>query len=111
MSGVNLQVNVDPQHIEKHVTEAIIQSSFGTLMKDAIEKAIKSLGSQYSYDNQLQKWVEQKMRSIVDEYVTTHYSAQIETQIKEWLSEQKMQEVTDKVIKELVNRLTVKERY
>lgn len=104
--ALDVKVDISAKDIEAQVVQAIAASAFGTQLKVAVEQAIKGLGSSYSYDNQLKKWVEDKMRDIVYEYVTTNYSAQVEEQIRAWLSTEKMKDATDKVLNALVQKLS-----
>lgn len=109
--ALDVRVDISAEDIEAQVVQAIAATALGSKLKQAIEKALESLGSQYSYDNQLRKWVEEKMRDIVYQHVKDNYSTQIEEKIKTWLTSAKLTEVTNSVISVVVSELTTKNRY
>lgn len=103
---MNVELKIDPKDIEFQVTNAIVTSSFGSQLKEAVESALKNLGSSYSYENQLKKWVESKMRDIVMAHVETNHAKEIEEKIKTWLTTEKLSTITSQVMSEIVRKLT-----
>ncbi len=108
---MEIEVKIDAASIEKQVTEAIIATSFGTQLKAAIDDGLKRLGNSYSYDNQLKKWVEEKMREIVFDHVKKQYTAQIEDSVRAWLTSEKLETITNQVISTVVSQLTTRSSY
>ena len=97
---MQVELKVDPAAIEKQVTEAIIASAFGKRLTEAIDEAIKRLGSSYSYNNQLSQWVETEMRAIVARTIEANYRAGIEAKLRETLTQELLSEVCSKVVTE-----------
>jgi uncharacterized membrane-anchored protein YjiN (DUF445 family) len=109
--GLDVKVDISAADIEAQVVQAIAASAFGNKLKEAVEDALKSLGNRYTYDSELKKWVEQKMRAIVFEYVEKNCTAQIEESIKAWITSEKLTEITNQVIGTVVSKLTTESRY
>jgi len=108
---MQVELKVDPAAIEKQVTEAIIASAFGKRLTEAIDKAIVSLGSQYSYDNQLAKWVEQEMRALVIKTIEANYRAAIEAKLREKLTAELLDEACNKVVAEGLRKVKIGSEY
>jgi len=109
--SVDVKVDISSDDIQKHVVAAILQSKLGPTITDAIQSAIKKLSTQYSWDNDLQRYIEGLLREIIREKVQTEYKETIEKSIRSWLATAKFEELTQKVIDGVVNGLTTKERY
>lgn len=108
---MQIELKVDPASIEKQVTEAIVASSFGKQLTDAIEAAIKSLGSTYSWDNQLKKWVEAEMRKIVENTIESQYRAGIEAMLREKLTPQLLDDACAAVVCEGLRHVKIGKDY
>jgi fructose-1,6-bisphosphatase len=102
---MQVEINVSAADIEKHVTQAIVDSALGTQLKAAIEAAIKNLGNSYSYDSALKKWVEEKVREIIREALEKDYRPDIEKVVRTWYEDNKLKLATDDVIRQIVTRV------
>lgn len=108
---MQVELKVDPAAIEKQVTEAIIASAFGKRLTEAIDEAIKRLGSSYSYNNELSRWVEQEMRQIVVQTIESQYKAGIEAMLREKLTPQLLDDACAAVVREGLRNVKIGKDY
>lgn len=104
---MQIELKIDPASIEKQVTEAIVASAFGKQLKEAIDSALKNMGSSYSWDNQLKKFVEGQMVQIVRETIETEYKDAIVTQLRAKLTPELLSGLTDQVVNEAIRQVRV----
>lgn len=108
---MNIELKVDPADIEKQVTDAIVASAFGTRLKEAVEAALKNLGDRYSYQDELRKLIEHRMRQIVMQYIQQNYTPQIEERIKQLVTEDTLKAACDKVASYAISQLRIGKEY
>lgn len=106
--SLQVELKIDPKDVEKQVTEAIIASSFGEQLKSTIDEVLKNFGNRYSWDNELRKWVDSKMKTIAWKYIEEHHTQQIEEAIRKYLAETNLDELVKNATDTLVKNMKLK---
>lgn len=91
-----MNLNIDPDTINRYVADAIIGSTIGDAIKAQIEEAIKSLTS--GYDNPLKKIIHQQVFHMASEAVKGQYAEQIKAAIAEKMAEHTTEKLVNAVI-------------
>jgi hypothetical protein len=102
---MDIKLDLDPKQIEQEVIRAIAASAFGDNLKKAVETAIKNLGNGNWYSDQLTKYVEAEMRTMISATIQTQYAETIKAAIAKSITpdvlERVVGKVSDKVLSEL----------
>ena len=69
---MELNVNIDPEQINKMVADAVLESALGDAVKKVINEQVKKLSS--SYNNPLDSVVQQHIADMTPKYVITSRS-------------------------------------
>jgi len=63
-----MELNITPEDIDKYVKDALLESTIGKTVKEALDKAIKDIFSR-SYNNPLEDFVKKEITNITKEYM------------------------------------------
>jgi hypothetical protein len=84
----------EPEDINRQITDAIAKSVIGEKLKEAVEAEVLKLSS--TYNNPIQKIVEDEVRKLLYQIVRDEYGEVLRTKIREAL--------TDELLNDLVFR-------
>ena len=90
---MSIELNLDPQDIERLVKDSIMRSGFGKAIEDGIKKALS--GYNNPVDDALKKFV----GGVAAELIEEHYSATIREAVQATIEEK----VTDEMVKNTVD--------
>lgn len=93
-SEMDIKLDIDPEDINKHVVQAIVDSSIGVQIKRVIEDKIKELDS--SWNNPIKLVVEQQIREIAYDVLIKDYREVMEDMIRK--------QITDEVVSNLMTK-------
>lgn len=89
-----MNVDISPEDINKYVADKILNSALGEALRKVIDDEIKKLSQ--SYDNPLQKAVQQEIQRLIMAVVETEYGPKLRAAIQE--------RMTDKIVGEVANK-------
>jgi len=95
MSG-GIEVKIDPEDINKMVSEAILKSALGAEVKEAIQKTLANLNS--NFNNPLTKVIERHIEDMVIKVLSEDHREEITKLIKETLSEKLTSDFIHKIV-------------
>jgi len=98
-----MQINIEPEQINKLVSGAILESCLGKEMKKAIEKAVADV-SKVDY-RVIANVVNTEVRNTVRELVTTEYREQIKTIVQEAMTTEVVHKIVDAAMKALIEKI------
>ena len=104
---LNLDIKVDPEKIRTEVVSAIIASSFGDSLSKAIDNSIKQLGSPFTWNNELEKWIKEEMRKIVFDTVKNTYGDKIREQIATSITPEVISKLVTKISEEVCYKINI----
>ncbi len=90
-----INVNLDPEQINRAVADAIIKSAIGEHLDKAIKGEVEKLSR--SYDNPVQKIVQAEIRDAITNIVHEQYSGKIKIMVAEKVTEQFTEELFEKL--------------
>lgn len=93
MNGIN--VNIDPEQVNRAVADAIIKSAIGEQLDKTIKEEVDRLSR--SYDNPVQKVVQAEIRDAITKTVHEQYAEKIKAMVAEKVTEQFTEELFDKL--------------
>jgi len=102
---MDIKVDINAEDVNKAVITAIINSSFGSNLKDSIDTVIKKFGSSSYWDSALTKTIENNIYDIIRKNIVDNYSDKIKEQIAKHLTPDFISEIvrksTDRIIKSM----------
>jgi len=95
-----MEVNVDikKEDIEKHLVEAIINSSLGEELKNVCDDALKDLTG---FNSPLKRSIEKTVGNVIDNFVRTTYKEVIEAEVKKCMTEEVVADIARKAWEKL----------
>jgi hypothetical protein len=78
---VQLNLNIDPEEINRYVTQQVLDSAIGESVRKAIEKSLEPLSR--TYDNPLEPVIRDQVFKVVRELVDKEYKTQIEEYVRQ----------------------------
>lgn len=87
---MEIEVQIDAEQVNKHVTEAILNSTLGAKLKEAIEKSVNDTSSgynRYGLGSVIEEVVKNEVRNVIMELIRTQYQHVIEEGVKAKLTE------------------------
>jgi len=101
---VNVGIQIDPEQINKYVSDAIIGSAIGNQVKKAIESALTS----YSFSSSIQKTIDAAVSQIIYDTVRKDHSELVRDKVKEAMAtkvtDDFIEKITDAAFKEWLSR-------
>lgn len=92
---MDINVNLDPEQINKVVAEAILQSAIGEQLEKVIDREVQKLSR--SYDNPIEGVVRQEIQAAVTNIVHERYAEKIKAMVAQKVTEQFTEELFDKL--------------
>ena len=92
---MNLNVEVNPEEINKQITEAVAKSAIGVELSKTIEKKVKEMSA--SYNNPFDAIVKKEIEAIMTCIIRDEYKKQIQEQVRAKLSEKFVDEIISKM--------------
>ena len=92
---MELNLNIEPEQINKAIAEAVTKSAIGVELNRVINEKVAQLSR--SYDNPIKAVVDGLVNEAVRKAVSENYSEQIKKYVAEKMSESFMQEIIDKL--------------
>lgn len=92
------EFSIDPDAINRFVSEKIIESSIGDALRTTIDNEVKKLSS--SYDNPMKNVVTMKLQEVAREYLET-------PEVKERLRKVVEEKLTDDVLNGFVQNISI----
>lgn len=99
---MEVQINIDPKHVEQMVVNAIMQSAIGDEIAKQVDLAI---GSLRGYDNPIQKAIRAKVQQIVSQVVNDEYGDKIREAVRAHLTDEVVGEVTGKAFQAFLDKM------
>lgn len=99
---MELNVNINPEDINKLVADAVLQSTIGVQVRKIVEDKVKELAQRY--DNPIQKVVEYEISNIIRQVLIEKHSDEMKKKIEEELSKQMSSEFVTKVVERGLSR-------
>lgn len=100
MDGV--RITVDPEQVNKMLSEALLQSAIGEQLEKVINKEVQALSR--SYDNPIEKVVKNEIREAITRIINEEYGEKIKTMVAEKVTEQFTKDLFDKLWSSYTNR-------
>ena len=92
---MDIEVKVDPEHVEKCVSEAIVKSAIGGHIKKALEDILKS----ESWNNPFRSAVSSEVHRTIVKLVEDDYSDRIRIMVRKQMTEAVLNDVINKAMK------------
>jgi ATP-dependent Clp protease ATP-binding subunit ClpA len=103
---MQVNVNIDPDEINRQVTAAIVDSALGQKLKAAIEARLNVvLGGGYQSDSVIGQVVDEEVRAVVRRLLTTTYRVQVEEAAKTYMAERFTDELLTRAFDKLWDKL------
>lgn len=83
---MEINVNLDPEQVNKTVAEAIINSAIGKAIKAAIEKHLEAFTR--TWDNPVEPVIKEQIYGIVRDLIDKQYRPQIEEKVKSLITDE-----------------------
>lgn len=99
---MEVNVNIDPEQINKMVSEAILKSTLGNALETAIKKEMASLTG--NYNNPLDYTIKQHVSDIVKNILATEYKPKITESLTKALSTKMTDEYIDKICNKIASK-------
>lgn len=93
--NLELNVNIDPDQINKTLTLAIAKSAIGENLKKVIDNEVQRLSA--SYDNPIKSVVANEINILLTQIIRDEYSEEIKKIVKEKISEDFINDLTSKL--------------
>lgn len=100
MNGIN--VNIDPEQVNRAVAEAIINSAIGKELERVINEEVSSLSKRYN--NPIEGVVRREITKEIERLVQEKYSGQLRTMVAEQLTEQFTEDLFKKMWDSFMSR-------
>lgn len=101
---MDIKVDINAEVINKAVVDAIINSTLGVQIENAIKEELKKLsGWNYNYQKTFENVIHCEVEKLMRNLVQTQYKEMVETVVKEKLSEQFTSELVGKLFDNWVN--------
>jgi hypothetical protein len=97
-----IQVSIDPEAVNKMVSEAILKSAIGNKIKSAIEGELLRINN--SYSNPYVGVIQSVINDIIRDLVATQHSDAIKEQVHKLVTEEKVNSVVETIFKRLMDR-------
>lgn len=97
-----VQLQMDSQAINNWVAQMILQSALGTKIKQGVEQLLS--GRDWRNDP-IEAAVKYEVHNIARKYVEENFKAKIEEAVKTALTPERLQELTNKMIDRIVERI------
>lgn len=97
---MEFQINLDPEQINKNITEAVAKSAIGKELQRAIEKAVKDLSQ--SYNNPFEHIIKMEIEKLIREEVTKHLD-HIRDEVAKRLTTEVLNDIVSKSLTSLLN--------
>lgn len=101
---MELNVNIDPEQINKMVADAILKSAIGEALKLAIERVLKDLTK--TYDNPMDIAIKNEMAKLIQKTIANDYSKVIEEKVKAAVAAQVTDVTLEKIISAGIRQVT-----
>ena len=98
---MELNVNIDPEQINKLVAEAVLNSAIGEQVKVQVQKTVDNLSR--SYDNPIEGVIKNHIAELVRTVLVAEHSAALRAKIKASLESKITDEFTEKVVDAALN--------
>ncbi len=93
---MELNVNIDPEQINKLVADAVLQSAIGVQVKRIVDEAVKNLSR--SYDNPIEAVVKEEIRRLVTQTLMNDHATDLKAKVVAAVSEKLTSEFVVKII-------------
>lgn len=93
---MELNVNIDPEQINKMVADAVLESALGDAVKKVINEQVKKLSS--SYNNPLESVVQQHIVNMIRDTLVTEYADDFKSKVHKAVADKMNDDFVGKVI-------------
>jgi len=93
---MELNVNIDPDQINKMVSDAVLDSALGEQVKKTIAEQVKAMSG--SYNNPLEAVIKLHISDIVQQVLINDYADELKTKIAESVAEKMKNEFISDII-------------
>lgn len=93
---MDLNINIDPEQINKMVAEAVLDSAIGEQVRAQVKKSVAGLGA--GYNNPIEGVINQHIRSLINQVLVDDYADDLKTKVHEAVSGK----ITDEFISEVI---------
>ena len=93
---MELNVNIDPDQINKMVADAVLESALGDAVKNVIDEQVKKLSS--SYNNPLDSVVQRHIADMVRATLTAEYTDELRERVHKAVADKMTDDFVSKVI-------------
>ena len=76
---MELNVDIDPEQINKMVADAVLESALGEAVKKTIAEQVKSISS--SYNNPLESVIRKYMQDMVEQVLIKDYGKELKAKV------------------------------
>lgn len=90
--ATSFEINLDPEAINKMVSDTILQSALGQKVKDVVDESVKNLGG---WNSPVNKAIEKLVYDEIQKVVTQQHAEKIEAAVKTYITDS----VLEKIIK------------
>lgn len=101
---MDLKVDINPEDVNKAISEAVLHSALGKVLKEAVEKKVKEIDNGYWKTNPLDRVLDQEILTVVREYLQGEYMPMIKKLIKEKMTEAFVSDVFGKMWDTFISR-------
>lgn len=91
---MDFKVDIDPEQINKEVSEAILKSAIGKQLKESIEKEVKNLGG--LYNNPMDTVIRGEVNKVIKELIAEKYQDQIRAEVEKHITDKVVSDITGK---------------
>jgi len=93
---MDLNINIDPEQINKMVAEAVVDSAIGEQVREQVKKSVTALGS--SYNNPIEGVIKQHISALINQVLLDDYADELKAKVHEAVSGRITDEFVSKVI-------------
>ena len=93
---MDLKIDIKPEHINKMVAEAVLNSAIGEQVEAVVKKNVKELGR--GYDNPIDAVVKKHISDLIVSILATEHGEELKKQVKEAVSEKITSEFVSKIV-------------
>ena len=93
---MDLNVNIDPEQINKMVSEAVLESAIGDQVKTQVQKTVDELGR--SYNNPIEGVIQQQVADLILQCLMAEHAETLKGKVHEAVSSKITDEFVNKVM-------------
>jgi len=102
---MEIHLDIKPEDINREVTQAIVNSAFGSTLKDSINETIKRFSGTNYWSSTMETHVTNELHKIVSNMVRDQYSDKIREQVAKHLTPDFINEIVSKSVAKVIKSM------